>query len=669
VILPRRWAGSRRPAMSVLALAVAALAVLASTPATASAHALLHGSDPAAGSTLGSAPAVVTLTFSETPDARLTSVKVLDSGGSDHVAGQIDALSDPPDSIRVPVQPLADGAYTVSWRTVSAVDGHVSAGSFVFGVGVAPPSSPPDQTGGGVSQSGSPPGIVARWILYLGLVALIGAVFVAVAVAKRPVPDLLAMAAVGWVLTAIGTIGVIAVQWAETGAPIEELPGTSVGVSALARLIALAVTGAALVGLAAVPRLAGRRGWILVGLASIGGLAVDVTTGHAAAGSDWLLQIGAQLLHGLGAAGWMGGLAALLLTLRTTPPEDRLVTARRFSFWAGIGLVVVIVTGAIRALVEVGTLEALVGTTFGVVVLLKSAGLLTLAALGAFNRFVTLRNGRNLVGRMRRVGGAEVSIAVVVLGLSALLVNQTPPTSAVANPEPVAEPIVATGHDFGTSVRARLVATPGPAGSNQFDLALTDYDTGSPVDPDGVALRFQIASQQGVAPSTLQLTRSAPGRLAATGPNLSIDGIWQLTATVTIGGSAVDVPLTVATTVPPESVQSVVSAGLPTIYTAQLGGGRTAQVYLDPGGPGPNEFHVTFFDPAGAELPTSSATIAAFPEGGGAAILAPRMLEPGHFVASIDAVTGQLTVDIVSPVPDASGGGNLHVHVTIEVSS
>ena len=108
-----------------------------------------------------------------------------------------------------------------------------SAGSFVFGVGVAPPSSPPDQAGGGTSQSGSPPGIVARWILYLGLVALIGAAFVAIAVARRPVSDLLAMAAAGWVLTAIGTVGVVAVQWAETGAPIEELPGSSVGTNAL----------------------------------------------------------------------------------------------------------------------------------------------------------------------------------------------------------------------------------------------------------------------------------------------------------------------------------------------------------------------------------------------------------------------------------------------------
>jgi hypothetical protein len=170
-----------------------------------------------------------------------------------------------------------------------------------------------------------------------------------------------------------------------------------------------------------------------------------------------------------------------------------------------------------------------------------------------------------------------------------------------------------------------------------------------------------------VAPSTLELTRSAAGRFSAPGANLSIDGIWQLTATVTIGGSAVDVPMLAATTVPPQPVQALVSPGLPTIHTVQLGAAGSAQVYLDPGGAGPNELHVTFFDPTGTELPTQEATIAAFPEGGGAAILTPRLLEPGHFVASIDAVAGALTVDVISPLPAEAGSGHLHIHVTIEV--
>jgi len=36
-------------------------------------------------------------------------------------------------------------------------------------------------------------------------------------------------------------------------------------------------------------------------------------------------------------------------------------------------------------------------------------------------------------------------------------------------------------------------------------------------------------------------------------------------------------------------------------------------------------------------------------------------------VATIDAVAGALTVDVVSPLPDAAAG-HVHLHVTIEVS-
>ena len=657
--------GPRRSSTSILILAAMLLA--AALPTAVLGHALLQSSDPAAGATLGSAPAVVTLTFGETPDVRLSSIKVLDSAGTDHVNGPIQALADPAHSLSVPVGPLGDGVYTVTWRTVSAVDGHIAAGSFAFGVGVAPPTGPPDQAGPAASASGSPPNIAARWILYLGLTALIGAAFAAVAVTRRPAPDLLAMAAIGWVLAAVGTIGVVAVQWLETGAPIEELPATSLGISALARIVALGAMGAALAGLATVARLRGRLGWWLVGLSAATGLAVDVVTGHAAAGSSPVVQVAAQWVHGLGAAWWMGGLAALLLLLRTTPADERLDAARRYSFWAGIALAVVIVTGAIRALDEIGTLDALFTTDFGRVVLAKSAILLGLASLGAFNRFINLRSAARVLGGVRRVGGAELVLAVAVFGFSAWLVNLTPPTSAGTNPPPVAQPIVAAGHDFGTSIRARLVAMPGAAGLNTFDLALADYDSGQPVDASAVRLRFLLKSQSGVAPSSLDLQPAGAGRFAASGANLSIDGIWQITATITTGAAAVDVPLIVATTIPAQPVQKLVTPGLPTIHEVQLGAAGKAQVYLDPGGRGQNQLHVTFFDPAGAELQTQSTTIALFPATGDAVLPPPRMLEPGHFVATIDAVAGELTVDVLSPLP-APATGQIHLRVTIEVS-
>lgn len=659
------WRPGARRSTRLLILAVVVLGAAAARPPAAAAHALLRASDPASGATLGSAPASIVLTFSEAPDPRLSSIKVLDSSGTDHASGPVEAMADPADSIRVPVGSLGDGVYTVSWRTVSSVDGHVAVGSFAFGVGVAPPAGPAEQP---KAESGSAAAVLARWLLYIGVALLLGAAFTGMAVARGPAANLLVLAALGWVVTAVGTLSVVGVQWLEAGVSLESVLGTSIGIAAIGRVVALVLVGGALAVLAVAPRRSGARAWSLVFAAAAIVLGADVVFGHAAAGRNAPFEVAGQWLHGLFAGVWMGGLAGLLAILPITPAADRVAAARRYSFWAAIALVIVAGTGAVRAIDEVGTLEALVTTDFGRVVLGKSVVIFGIAALGAFNRFITLRNAARVLGGLRRIGGAELTLAFVVFGLSGLLVNLTPPTSAGSEQAPVAQPIVATGNDFGTSVRARLVITPGSPGANRFDFVVSDYDTGQPLDAGAVSLRLQLASQQGIAPATMPLERTAVGTFSGSGAALAIDGIWQITATVTLAGApAVEIPLVAATTVPAQPYQTSVSPGLPTIYIVQLGEGRTVQVYLDPGGPGENELHVTFFDADGNELPTQSATIAAFPAGGGGSILAPRMLEAGHFVTTIDAVPGALAVDAVSPLPDP-GAGLLHVHVTIEVS-
>jgi copper transport protein len=654
--------------------AVLALLVLASLawPGGVAAHARLTASDPAKGATLGSAPTKVTLTFTETPDVRLTSIKVLDSAGSDRAAGPVAAVAGDDSSVFVPVGELPDGAYTVSWRTVSAVDGHISAGSFVFGVGQPPPSAGPAEPEAPVNLSGSPPAIGARWLLYLGLVVLFGAAWVAVAVARRLVAGLLTMAALGWLLTAAGTVAVVGVQWAEAGAPIETILTTSLGLAAIARAISLVVVGAAIAGLVVVPALAGARGWLLVALAAAAAFTVDVALGHAAAGPTWPLQVTAQAAHAIAAAAWIGGLGGLFVTLRAAAPEERHGLARRFSSWAGVMLAIVAVTGAARAFAEIGTLDALVTTDFGRTVLGKSLLLLFLAGLGAFNHFVTLRSAKRAARWLVRVGSAEAGLAIVILGLSAMLVNQSPPISGggatpSASPTPAAQPLIVTGNDFGTSVKARLVVTNGAPGTNTFDLAVTDYDTGAPLDATAASLRFQVASVTGVAPATLDLTPSAAGRFSASGAQLSIDGIWTVTATVTLAGGAVEVPLVVPTVIPAQSVDQLVTEGLPTIYVVNVGAAGTAQVYIDPGRGGPDQLHVTLFDAAGNERPAEVFTVAAFTTDGAGALLAPRLLEPGHNVADIDAAPGPLVVDVVAAIPAGANTSHLHLHVTIDV--
>jgi len=71
----------------VIALAVAVVAAVAITPGNATAHALLLSSKPAAGTTVGTSPTTIELTFGETPDPKLSTAKVLDASGSNHAGG------------------------------------------------------------------------------------------------------------------------------------------------------------------------------------------------------------------------------------------------------------------------------------------------------------------------------------------------------------------------------------------------------------------------------------------------------------------------------------------------------------------------------------------------------------------------------------------------------
>ncbi|MEZ0239317.1 MAG: copper resistance CopC/CopD family protein [Chloroflexota bacterium] len=638
------------------------LATLA-LPRSVVAHALLQSSEPAAGSTVGTAPTDVTLTFGETPDPRLSSIKVLDSKGTDHASGPLESVPGEPLRLRIGVGQLGDGVYTVSWRTLSAVDGHVAAGSFAFGVGVAVPTSVGQPPAAGSAQPLSVPATIARWLLYLGLVTMFGVGFVVVAVGRPASTELLRLAVAGGISAAGGALGVVALQWADAGADLGTIVGTSIGMSGAARLALAAVTGALVAAAVALPP----RRRLLLGLAAVGAagsMAVDVLAGHAAAGSMPLLDVAIQWLHVLGVGLWIGGLGALLLSLRGEVSEEKAKAAKRFSSWATVALVVVAGTGVVRAVAEVGTFEALVGGGFGLVVIAKTILLLFLIVLGATNRFINVPAAIRQLRGLRRVGTAEVALGTVVLVLSAALVNLAPPVSSAGQQGPAARPVIAVGSDFGTSVRVRLVATPGAAGFNDFALAVRDFDTGEPVEAPTAALRFDIASSTGVGPSRLDLARTGPGTFAASGGNLSIDGIWKMVATVAGPNGAVEVPLLAAAVIPSQPVQVNAAPGVPTIYSVALEGGESVQVYLDPGTPGKNDVHATIFDAAGTELPVTSATMALFPAGAAGELLSPRLLEPGHFVASTTADAGEVDLDVVAADTPA---GPLHIHVTINV--
>ena len=634
-------------------------------PRDTTAHALLQSSDPAAGSTVAAAPPMVTLTFGEAPDPGLSSVKVLDASGRVVSSGPSAAVVGQPLELQVPLGTVPEGVYTVAWRTVSTVDGHTVAGSFAFGVGVAPGATGSAVTAAPTSPSASPAATLARFLLYAGLIGLFGAGLTGALLHQRPPRSVIRLAGGGWLMSTIGAAGIVAVQASDAGAGLGAFMASGLGAGAASRVAAAATAGLIVAPMAVRPNAVGRRWYALAAGAAALGMLVDVLNGHAAASGPTTVQIAVQWLHILAVGVWVGGLAGLLLGMRGASSTDVAFAARRFSRVAGVALVTVAVTGVVRAIQEVGTVDALVTADFGQVLIAKSLLLVVLGGLGTVNHFFSVPAAVRTLQPLRRIGRVELAIGAVVLLATGLLVNLVPPTSNAAAPgQPPEAPIVATGSDFGTTVKVRLVVTPGTPGINQFALAVADYDSGDPVPASSVSLRFEPVSSPSVGGSTVRLAATGDGGFAASGGNLSLDGIWNVTAVIAAPSATVEVPLPIATRVPGLQIDTLPTPGAPTIFTAHLAAQITLQVYLDPGRAGANELHATFFDAAGTELPVQTATYLVGAASEPATITVPRQLEPGHFVADLQAAAGSLGADIAGPAPD---GSLLHAHFDIDV--
>lgn len=111
-----------------------ATALMACVAAQASAHAFLDRTEPRVGSTVQPAPSELRLWFSQELEPAFSTVKVLDTTG--RRVDSANARVDPADRslLRVSLQALGPGVYTVVWRVVS-VDTHATEGDFVFRVG------------------------------------------------------------------------------------------------------------------------------------------------------------------------------------------------------------------------------------------------------------------------------------------------------------------------------------------------------------------------------------------------------------------------------------------------------------------------------------------------------------------------------------------------------
>ncbi|MCX4959503.1 copper resistance CopC/CopD family protein [Streptomyces virginiae] len=639
-----------------LALVLATLlATLLTTAAPATAHAALTASDPTDGAVVATAPAQVTLSFSEQVAMGDDSIRVLDPQGTRVDTGELRDMCSG-NTVRYGTAlhtGLPNGTYTVAWQAVSA-DSHPISGAFTFSIG-APSATdvslPTAQAGGG------PVGIaygIARYAAYAGFTVLVGgAAFILLCwrrgAAERPLQKLVVRA---WVTLTAATLAMLVLRTPYTGSgsfsDVFDLNGlravleTKTGASLVSRLLLL---GAAALFVAVLFGVYARRvagfgpdeadrtegeaggsdqadgadevypadeadrpddtsdltfGLAIGGAVVAGGIAATwALSEHASTGIQPGIAMPADILHLMAVATWLGGLAALLVALHKVPGIER-AAVRRFSRVAFVSVLVLAVTGVYQSWRQLGSWSALTGTDYGQLLLLKVGLVAVLLGIAYVSRKWTAR----LAEAPTDIGAAVASVAAV--GQTADDVSRETAPGAASEGSGVSRETEPVGVPADPE-RAAQLARQRAARESALEKRVRDAD------PDRAGLRRSVLAEAAIAVILLAVTTV----LTSTEPGRTVEREAGRSST--------------ATAVPDRAVKIT----LP-FDTGGPNGKGSVRLELDPGRVGANTLHLWSESADGTpfDLPEVKVAFTLPAKDIGPLPLAPERAAPGHWTAS-----------------------------------
>jgi len=450
-------------------------------PATpASAHAALVASDPGNGTIVPDAPNKVTLTFTESVQLVSGKIQVLGPDGSRADQGEptVDG-----GAVTIPLRSGGGrGTYLVSFRVISA-DSHPVGGSITYSVGAAstPPTAAIDDTKVDPVVRGLIP--VGKYLGYAGLVLLVGPTLVLALLwphrLSRRGPSRLVWTGLGLV-----TGSTLLAIWLQVPYSIgtslfdvrvgdlQDVLGSTFGAVMLVRLGVLCAAALLLR-----PLLTGGGGesktdLALLGVLGVAALATWPLTGHPTASPVAGVSVVIDAIHLAAMSVWLGGLVMLGGFLLRQANESELgAILPIWSRWAATSVTALIVAGVIQALIEVASLDGLVSSTYGRLILVKAG--LAACVLGVAwysRRLVRARTAESAPRGLRRAVFVELGITAVVLGVTAALVQIAPPRTADAAETGAATSTTVTQTLTSSTMAMQVDIFPAAVGNNSIHL-------------------------------------------------------------------------------------------------------------------------------------------------------------------------------------------------------
>jgi copper transport protein len=561
---------------------------------------------------VATAPARIVLRFDQ--QVRDVASTVTNADGEQVAAGPASTSSGDVRALVIPLKPnLPDGDYTVRWRIVST-DGHIISGVFAVGIGAG---RPPPQAAEVQTASLDWPFLAARFAYFCGLMLVIGGVVFRAAIWQpvlrtidgqpHAMADLRERIRATQVFTAAAVL-MLAGGWVALTRQGAEVAGVSfweafdhrgpvasaIQATRFGREFGRGIDLAAIFCVCAAGAFAMvRRSRLGAAALALPAVALGVWTiivpglsGHAGDPGRGAFTIAVDAMHVAASAVWIGGLVQLVLVIphATRGLADgvrdrvRREALGRFSKLALGSVAVIAVTGAGRALWEVGAVSQVWSTGYGRTLIVKSVLLAGLVGLGYRNRHALDR-----FSEVRRRAGAELLLLAGVLAAVSLLTDLQPANTpsfanAVATPPAGGPVFVDLAKD------ARLALWPGHAGPNVIAVR---------------AGRRARTIEALVAGQPVTLEREADGTYVGTGTLTAGKHSILITAGAKTWAASAEIGKAQSVSQPPVAPLPTGPVGAEQADTLAVGLQRTSATGA----------RVTLLSPSGAGLPTALAVV------------------------------------------------------------
>lgn len=517
-----------------------------------SAHAILVRSDPEPNVSIENAPARVNVWFTESLEPGFSRLQVIDANGRQVDQNDSRVESSDATQMSVGLGALPRGVYSVAWRALSTVDGHVTRGVFSFGIGSEVDLSANAQVE--ITPTPGPLEVMGRWLNFAGTLLLIGGLMFRLWI-WRPVQQRLSIGLaesfiarqpwIGALSLLVAALILLLVQvsaasesdiWsaALNGSLGNSLFSTRYGAITLARIALASGT------LALLPRDGSTDNDRRVRLALLVALPIVLTTSatsHAAAQPEPLVPLLIDTLHLTAIAVWIGALVLFAQTLARLRHLDAALRAHahprlveRFSTLGLICVPLVVASGVYAALLNIGSIDALLNTSYGLTLVLKLLLFSSMIVLAAFNLLIVRRllnateaqpdrSHASQVALQRAMRG-EIALGALVLIAAALLSSLAPAQTTEA---PRGLLLRQTVED----VQFALQIDPGRIGGNNFNVSLRDVNNNPIDDARRVRLRFAPPSAD-LGENVAEAEPQGDGNYSMRGNFLSLVGRWRI---------------------------------------------------------------------------------------------------------------------------------------------